>query len=345
MPDPLEQFLIEYVEAAGGLAEGVEPQVYDLLLPDAAKTLRVTFDPEALPEHPSAQLFTFGSALLDEMLQAAQARARIAIAYLDDVHLTPHALDSRVRRDFTLPSGTTLQIEAARRLYITTTIFWFEATFVSDEKEQAIYPVAVDRHYGRQVRYLEALLDSDRLSEIRRYPYPDAKSLPLDQAYRLAGERVARTVTAEANGRKHWLLARQAQQRQRMTRYFTDLRTELTERLEKAQARGEEAESLRLRLEALQREENLRLEELQRKATLQVQLNVVNLLHIKSPRLFLTAFLVFDEAKRAPLPLALTWDPLLEKTDAVDCPGCRHPTYELSVGRRGELHCPNCGQG
>lgn len=353
MPDPLEQFLLEYVDTAGGIADAVESQVYDILLPDvgdpassawADKPLRVAFDPEALPEHPGAQLATFGSALLDQLLAQAQARGRSALAFLDDVHVTPHALEQRVRRDLILPPQLNLALEGVRALYVTTTLFWFEATFLSDEKEQALYPVAVERFYGRLVRYLEPLLTGERLSEMRRWHYPDAPELALEQAYLRARERVVRTVSAEAHSRLHELAARQAQQRARMTRYFADLRAELAERVEKAQARGEETESLQLRLGALQREEALRLDEAQRKAMLRVQVELSNVLHIKSPRLFLAAQLVFGESKRAPIPLKLTWDPLVEKTDAVDCPTCRHPTLELLLGPRGELRCANCNQ-
>ncbi len=338
MPDPLEQFLLEYIDTIGGLADRVEPQVYDVLLPDADKPLRVLFDPDALPEHSAAQLFTFGSALLDEFLATAQTRGNVALAFLDDAHLTPHALEQRVKRELVLPTGATLQVESVRALYVTHSLFWFEVTFVSEEKEQALYPVAVDRYYGREVRYLEPLLASDRLADIRRWAYADAPARPLEQAYLTARDAVVRTVKAEMKTRQHEMQTRLAQQTERMKRYYADLRAELTERVEKATARGEEIESLRL--EALKREEGLRLEELRRKAILRVQLKLVNLLHVKIPRLFLNARVVPTDGKRK--PLTLTWDPLTEKTDAVACPNCEHSTYELRWTRQSILHCPNC---
>jgi hypothetical protein len=345
MPDPLEQFLLEYVDAAGGLADAIEPQVYDVLLPNADTPLRVAFDPDALPEHASAQLLTFGSALLDDWLEQAQARGRVGLAYLDDLHLTPHALDQRVRRELVLPEGLALQIETMRPRYVTHSLFWFEVTYISDEKEQALYPVAVERYYGRQVRYLDALLESERFSEIRRWHYPDAASLPLDHAYLAAREAVARTVRAEAHTRQHQNQQRLVEQTGKMQRYYADLRAELAERVEKATARGEELEALRLRQAALAREEALRLDELERKSQLRVQLKLTNLLHVKIPRLFVNTRLVAVEGKRAafrPTALTLTWDPLVEKTDALTCPGCHHPTFELRLGRQNELRCPNC---
>lgn len=346
MVDPLEQFLLGYVDAIDGLADCVEPQVYDVLFPDADQPVRVAFDPDALPEHPSAQLLTFGSTLLGALLEKAHARGRVAITFLDDVHLAPHALEQRVKRDLFLPQELTLDVNAVRPLYVTHSVFWFEATFLSDEKEQALYPIAIDRYYGRQVRYLEPLLEGDRLSDIRRWAYPDAPLRPLDQAYLAAREAVVRTVKAEVKTGQHEIQTRLVEQTERMKRYYADLRAELSERLEKAKARGEETESLQPRLAALDREEAVRLEELQRKAVLRVQLKLANLLHVKIPRLFLIVLLSPIEGKRVglfrPKPLTLTWDPLAEKTDALDCPNCQHPTYELRLNRFGALTCPSC---
>ena len=40
----------------------------------------------------------------------------------------------------------------ARALHFTQAAFWFQAEFVSDQKEQEIVPVAMDLHHGREVR-------------------------------------------------------------------------------------------------------------------------------------------------------------------------------------------------
>jgi hypothetical protein len=340
---PLESFLLEYVDAAGGLADQIEPQVYDVLLPDAAAPQRIAFDPDALLEHPSAQLLTFGSALLDDLLARLQARGRVGCAFLDDVHLQPHALGQRVARDLILPEPVTLRIETIRPLYVTHSLFWFEVTYLGDEKEQALYPIALDRYYNRQVRYLDALLGGERFTDTRRWVFADAKAAPLERAYLDARAAVVRTVRAEVHTRQHQIQAHLAVQSDRMKRYYADLRAELDERIERATARGDESEALRLRREALDREEARRLEELARKAQLRVQLQLVNLLQVKIPRLFISTRVTAKSFPAVhPAALTLTWDPLVEKTDALVCPNCQHPTVELRLGRQGTLHCPDC---
>src|SRR5690348_1881440 len=86
---PLEDFLREYADVTGGVWDEVEPQVYDLILPSLdpegaggePAIVRVAFDPEAIPEHPGAQLASFGTPLVNRLLADAVDRGRHARLY------------------------------------------------------------------------------------------------------------------------------------------------------------------------------------------------------------------------------------------------------------------------
>jgi hypothetical protein len=343
---PLEQFFRDYVDAIGGIADEVEPQVYDVLWPDADEPQRVTFDTEALPEHPSAQLLTFGLPLLDAMLEDAQQRGQVARAALDHVHLEPYGIETQIQRELTLPAATRLDVQQVRPRYVLHTLFWFEATYLSDEKEQTLYTAALDRYYGRLVRHLEPL-DHAQVRDERLWPHPDAPAIPLDQAYLLARERVVRNVNAAANSHQRERRERLGKQIAQMEQYFSDMRAEVEERIRKAQTRDEETGSLQERITALERERTLRIDELRRKAVTQVTLHLTSMLHLAIPRLFVRARLQpARTSNRLPeLPLTITWDPLVEKTDALDCPACHTPTYTLISGPRDTYGCPTCQAG
>ncbi len=192
------------------------------------------FAPEALPEHPHAQLLTFGLPLLDELLSTAQARALSAHVYYESRYLQPYRLDQQVRRDLTLPTGTTLALIGPRPAYVAHAIFWFEVSYLGDEKTQALIAVAVDRHYGRLVRHLDPLLADPNLSEERRWPFPNATSLPLAQSYLLARDRLIRTVAAEANSQQRARQNQAGREIERMERYFADMAEELETRISRA---------------------------------------------------------------------------------------------------------------
>jgi len=43
-----------------------------------------------------------------------------------------------------------------------------------------------------------------------------------------------------------------------------------------------------------------------------------------------------------PTPLELVWDPLVEALEAVPCPTCSRPTFELGRHWQRGLSCPAC---
>jgi hypothetical protein len=344
-PSPLEEFVRDYVEVTGGAWDEVEPQVYDVLLPasdsgEGQRIVRITFDPEALPEHPGAQLASYGTPLIDRLLADAVARGRYARLYLIGLNLAPHDLAGHVRRALTLPADFSLQPERARALHFPQAVFWFQATFISDQKEQEIVPVALDLHYGRQVRHLEQLLDHARLAERPAAPLPEARRLSLAAAYPLARERVVPTVAALANQRAREINEHTERQIARMVRYYADLRSELEEQLQRALARKDDVSKFAGRREALEREERFRVAELRQKSALRVELRLLNVLVVQQPKLLIRASVLL---KGKPVgSLELVWDPLVEAVEAVPCPECGKPTYAFGWRRQGGLVCPAC---
>ncbi len=337
---PLESFLRDYAEVAGGLWDEVEPQVYDLMLPanGDAEVVRVAFDPEAVPENPGAQLASFGTPLIDRLLGDAVARGRAAALYLVGPSPSPQGLAGPIRRALGLSDGLTLQLGRARALHFPQAVFWFEATFVSDQKEQEIVPVAVDLHYGRQVRHLDRLLDHARLAEAPWSPLPEARHHGLARGYRAARDRVVRTVSALANVRVRELTERVDRQVARMARYYADLRAEVSEQADRARTRGGDLAPLDARREAIAREERVRVAELLQKATLRAQLRLSNLLVVHQPKLRFEATVTGPRSFSA--PVELVWDPLSEALEAASCPNCGHPTFSLELAPPGRLACP-----
>ncbi|MBI3469317.1 MAG: hypothetical protein HY000_40455 [Planctomycetes bacterium] len=371
---PLEQFVRDYVEVIGGAWDLVEPRVYDVLLPsqegaspweaDPRGMLRIAFDPEALPEHPGAQLGSFGSPLIDGWLGDAICRGRSSQLYVVGLNLAPHDLAGRVRRAITMPPELELRVARIRALEFPQAVFWFQATFVTDQKEQEIMPVAIDLHYLRQVRHLEQLLDRTRLAEQPSVPMPEIRRSSVAAAYPIAQDRVVRTLAALANTRSRELSERTSRQITRMTQYYADLRIELEEQRTRAENRQEDLSKFPARREALDREERVRIAELRQKSTLWVNLRLLNLLVIRQPKLLLRARLVrcvqaSNSSQRTPAErrprlsaasatpevsglVDLVWDPLTESLEAVPCPECHRPTYALDLTRQRVIACTTC---
>jgi len=350
---PLEELILEYVETVGGLWEAVEPQVYDVILPEGVAeklelsasdgVARLTFDPEALADHRDAHLMTFGNPTLDQVFQQAQALGQLGKLYLSGYNLSPHDLPSTLERSLEVPEGVTIHLASARVHHFHAGLFWFETTFISDEKEQEIVTVGIERYYGRRVRHLAEALHNASLSEVASLPYPDAIKLSLKQAYILARDETLRRVTATAHARQAELQANLQREIQRMTTYFADLRTELTERQTRAEARDLDTKRYRQQRQALDREEQARLQELRQKMSLRVQVRLVNTLQVVQPKLRLAVELM--PAKGQAGHVEVIWDPVTQNVEAVPCPRCGRPTLALAVLRGGEVVCSACTDG
>lgn len=353
----LEQFVRAYIETIGGVWDEIEPQVYEVLLPDEADAsvaagrepalVRLTFDPEALPEHPRAQLASLGTPLVDELLADAVARGRLAELHLFGLNTQPHQLPAIVARRLGLGEGLALDVAGWRPVDCPQAVFWFEATFATDQREQEILPVAIDLHYGRPVRHLDALLEPSRLAETSSSTLPELPGVGRAAAHRLAQEQVLRSVSSLANVRARELHARLDRQIGRMTRYYDDLRRELDEQAARASARHEADEGkIASRRSALDHERQLRIAELRKKNALAVQLRLLNVLVVHQPKLDVDAAVIDQRATKAgkpvhPLGLRLIWDPLVEMLEAVPCAACGRPTFELAR-RQQELVCLAC---
>jgi len=81
-------------------------------------------------------------------------------------------------------------------------LFWFKATFVSDQKEEEILLMGIDLHSLREVRHWDSLLASSGLSALPETHVPEARHAGLIAGYRCARDRLAPTVAALANTRR-----------------------------------------------------------------------------------------------------------------------------------------------
>lgn len=347
-PPGLEGFVRRYADAVGGTWEEVEPQVYDLLLPPAPPgervgvdtVARIAFDPEALPENPGAQLASLGTPLVNGMTREARRRGRLARLHAVGLNESPRDLTSQLQRAVKVPEGCELRLELGATLDFPQAVFWFQASFSADQKEEEIIPVAVDLHHSREVRHLPLLLDRSRLSEEAAGKLRSARHASLSSGYRLARDRVTRSLSSMANARERELGQELERQVARMTRYYADLRGEMEESLGRRAARAEDVSRIRDRLTAIDQEERYRMSEVRRRGVLRVRLELLNVLVVHQPKVMLHAALA--SPGRSPGRLEVVWDPLLGSVEAADCPACRRPGFSFALDRMSRVVCPAC---
>jgi hypothetical protein len=331
----LEQFVRDFAEARDGAWDQIEPRVYDVLV--GSEITRVAFDPEALPEHPQAQLASLGSPLLDSLLADAAERWRCARFCRVGLNLHPHDLGERFRQAISLSPTAIGSIRRVRTMNCPQALFWFKATFVSDQKEEEILLMGIDLHSLREVRHWDSLLASSGLSELPETHLPEARHAGLIAGYRCARDRLAPTVAALANTRRREWGGRVATQIQRMSAYYSRLREEANESFRN----GDDAAPSRIaaRRDAIDREERLRTAELRQKSNLRVQVKLANLMIVQQPKLLMSV--AITDNNRPLGQLEVVWNPLSEAIEAPTCPACAQPTFALRICRN-SLVCASC---
>jgi hypothetical protein len=209
-------------------------------------------------------------------------------------------------------------------------LFWFKATFVSDQKEEEVLLMGIDLHSLREVRHWDLLLASSGLSELPEALLPEARHAGIIAGYRCARDRVAPTVAALANTRRREWSSRVAMQIQRMSAYYSRLREEANEPFRN----GDDVAApspIAARREAIDREERLRIAELRQKSTLRVQVKPANLMIVQLPKLLMSA--AITDKNRSVGQLEVVWNPLSDAMEAPACPACGQPTFTLQIYR------------
>lgn len=346
---PLESFIHDYVSIAGGAWDEVERQVVDVMLPpDMASEMlgkpnrdmiRLAFDPEAVSEHPGSQLASHGTPLVDRLLASAAQRGRFARAFLNGLDLTPHKFTSRISESISLAEPLTLEIDSIRPHDFPQAVFCFLATFSSDHQEHQIIRQGIDLHLARHVRHLDRVVDQAHLSEEPALLLPEAPSICLAQAYPLVRERALRTVAPLAGSRQRELNQRAEQQLERITGYYESMRAEINGKKGIDNQQDERA-NLQARIEIVDREQRVRIADIRRKSVLQVQLRLLNLLVVYQPKLLASGTLRGPESTEN--YLELVWDSLTNSLEAVSCPTCGSPTFEIGCDSEFSPLCPGC---
>lgn len=333
----LEEFVEVYAQTLGGLAERDAEGDLQLLDP-VSETLRLlTFEPAGLTERPEAELVAPGSAALEELLTHARSRGRVSRVLLEMPEVPERLAQASVIQTLHVPEAA-IRVEQLRWGVAEYAVWLFRAVFVADVREEVLLEVVVDRSTGRFVRRWHELQAAGRLCEgPPRDPGP--ARLSIRGAYEMARAEILRKLAIHVTQRQRTLMDWKQQEASRLMRYHEELGEELTERAEKAR-HDARRQALLARLEANRLEAKRAAQDLETRYALSVELECANLLLVQVPKAVVTCHV--EHPKRGwHAQVDLLWNLASRATEAVDCPGCGQPGFELVLQRDG-LACPRC---
>lgn len=341
-PGDLEAFTLMALDLLGGAAEERTAGLYTALWPAAGaghlETRQLAFDPELIDERPDAELVTFGSPVLEELIQRATASGRVAQAFLTAAVSPSRAVVEPLKRAYRFLDSAWIA-EGGHPWWLPAGIFLFRVRYLSDAREEDLVQVAINLADGRILRRLDEAIERHGTASDPAEAWPVMSELPVGNAYALARAELEQKLVAPLGLRRRELAARLARESGRAAAYYDELIREREEQRAGLAADATERAQVEARLTTLRLEREGRLGELRSKYRLEAEVSLRSLLRLYLPRLVCAGKLA---AKRVEAPLALVWDPIEHTGEPIRCAQCRGLTYELGLHRSGTLACARC---
>lgn len=332
--DGLRRFLAAGIRDLGGIAEEPGAQTLDLVVPEP---LHGPLGTDFLRLDAESPALTVGSPIVEAVAQALSKDGCVARAYLNPVYLQGGDLQAKWERTFRMAGGRAALLSQSLEETVHA-VFHFRASFLTDEREERLYPVAVN--------LTTRLPDDSLLDEWPRLFLDEAPAygeLPGAPAPGLADLQPAvetallRRMAADIDGARRTQEKFLTRELRRLDEYYGALEAELAERERRPLAEGQAARlSERRRALALDRAKKTR--DAAEKHRLRVEVKAVALLLIHQPCLRVTMRL---ESRRESLDCAFFWNPALKAFAPAACGSCGGETSAFSL-RSSRLLCPSC---
>jgi hypothetical protein len=342
VPGGLEAFTLAALELMGGAAEARTSGLFTVLWPvsgpEHLEIRQLAFDPELIDEEPGAELVTFGSPVLDELIQVATASGRVAQGFLNAAVSGSRSTAERLVRSYRFRESA-WSAEDGRPWWLPAGVFLFRVRYVSDAREEDLVQVTLSLVDGRILRRLDAALERHAIATDPAEAWPMMAERPVEDAYAVARGELEQKLVAPLGLRRRELADRLARESGRATAYYDELIREREEQRAALPPEAPERAQIESRLVTLRLERESRLRELRSKYRLEAEVSLRSLLRLYLPRVVFGGRLA---SMRGAASLALVWDPIEQTGEPAQCPQCRALTYELGLLRSLGVACPRC---
>lgn len=332
--EDLRRFVASGIRDLGGIAEEPDVRTLDLLVP---KALHDSLGADYLHLDVEDGTLTVGSPVVDAVAQALSRDGCVARAYLNPVYLEGGDLQAKWERTFHLAGGRAAFLSQTLEETIHA-VFHFRASFLTDEREERLYPVAIN--LTTRLPYNAILEEWPRLFPDEAPAYGELPGAPAPE---LAGLKPAleaclkRRMAADIEGARRTQEKFLTRESRRLDDYYGALEAELTVREQRPLTEGQAARlAERRRALALDRAKKTR--DAVEKHRLRIELKAVALLLIHQLWLRVTMRL---ENRRESLDHPFFWNPALKSFVPAACGACGGELSSLLL-REARVVCPVC---
>jgi hypothetical protein len=348
-PVNLQSYFLELLESQGALVEVPAFGLAEALLPEElARQLEVpehlllAFDCEVAQEVPGADLITWGSPLLERAVRLGLSLGRVSKKYVGGRLSIPSNLLQKAERRLTFVRCRRPQVGPAVLVRAEVLLFEFLVRFMSDEKEERLYSVAVDGVTARgEINHLKPALQGIFLAP----EAPELEALPpaphcgYARAYAAAKEALRRELAADLEAFRRRMGRYLAEEERRLETYYGSALAELEGRAQRLEAADPRRERLAQKMAATRTEAARRLEDVRQKYQVRLEAELDGL------RVYVLAKAAFTlelQHKTGTVSLPLHYNLATNDLELPICPACNRPYDTVHIRPDGTAACPAC---
>lgn len=341
----LKKFVMTYFHRAGALVEEIGFELVEVLLPDkltaslGGEVLLLAFDYEVAQENQDSIFLTYGSDLLDCIIQASLKMGRFIELFWPQIEISlPTHLERSLSTDFDFikckPPTINHWVVHEHAYYL----FEFRTMFQSYGQVEEIIAVFIDGYTGQAQNELlehwkKVLPDSKRL-----YHWPRLQELPLPKLHTaacLALELITRkrSLFLEAGSANHC-----ERELRKMERYFVENVSALNRRLAKASDETHR-ERLQSQISVTKADQQRREKDIRERYTIAVRAELDGLVIYYQPKIEL--HLLLQQGNEV-FPFVLYYNPLDGRIEPPLCPHCHQPFRQITRDASGIPCCVDC---
>lgn len=348
-PFDLQRYFLDLLNCSGAVAETPGFSLVEALLStETAMALELpdhallTFDYEVAAETPGAEFVTFGSPLLDRAIHFGKTLGRITKKYAALEHLTvPPAMLERVEKKMDFVHCRRPSLVSASLLRCEYVMFNFAVRFLSDEKQEAGYPVLIDASSGNDATHQLSWLSGVFFAEtgevlIKAYP---ASHCGYAKAYELAKEGLPRVIDKDLTDFRKRMAGYLGSEEKRLQTYYTGTDEEIRKRINKLTPDDPKRQKLEHKLAAAKLNYHMRLEDLRNKFQVTVEARLEDVAVYVLPKV---KILLNLQHRSQTASMELYYNLAANQLELPHCPQCRRPFSVVHVTRDGAIRCPAC---
>ncbi|TDA70557.1 MAG: hypothetical protein D9V47_01000 [Clostridia bacterium] len=345
----LQRYFLDTLEAHGAVVDTPGYALLEALLPsevaaalELPEEVQLAFDYEVACENPEAELVAYGSPLLDRAVGLGLKAGRIArkVAAVSTLNV-PSDISAKIKKRLEFVRCRPPVLRSAGVVRSEAVLFNFRTRFISDEKQENIYPILVDTAVGQEVNYQLPWLQT--MFFVTGDPGIAALT-PADhcgyaKAYEAAKEALPGAITqdlGEFQARMQHFLQDEAK---RLASFYRQTMVEIRQRIHRQDANEERRQRLEKKLPATQADFYKRVEDIRSKYRIMVEAEVDSVTVYVWPKVKLTLDI---EHKNMRTPMTLYYNLAAGALELPLCLACHRPNTAVYFDSRGRFLCPSC---